>query len=172
MAACFVAKHRWRFTCLGSKVTHCTYASYRAAAEAAKADPVPILRALAAELWRGQAAGSPQESPTESPPLATAATAFLGCKATVVRLLLPAARLRGGGAAAGSSVSHDDKAAGDIPQQPPAVDIPSAAASDALAACTAKRLAMQVRIHRRAATKQKRNGAAPPLLLLTLRCAP
>ena len=111
----------------------------RAAAEAAKADPMPILRALAAELLQGQAA----ESLPESPPPATAATAFLGCKAIVVRLPPPATRLRGDGAAAGSSISHDDGAAEGTPQQPP-VDIASAAADDALAACTAKRLAMQV----------------------------
>ena len=112
---------------------------------------MPILRALAAELWQGLAA----ESPPESPCPAAAATAFLGCKATVVRLPPLAATPRSCGAAAGSSGSRNNSAAGDTPQQPPAVDIPSAAAGDALAACTAERLAMQVRIHRRAATEQK-----------------
>ena len=108
----------------------------RAAAEAAKADPIPILRALAAQLLQGSAA----ESPPESLPPATAATAFLGCKATVVRLPPPTAESCG--AAAGSSSGGTAIGA---PQQP-AVDIPSAAADDALAACTARRLAMQVSI--------------------------
>lgn len=96
-----------------------------------------MLRALAAQLLQGSAA----ESPPESLPPATAATAFLGCKATVVRLPPPTAESCG--AAAGSS-SSDGTVIG-APQQP-AVNSPSAAADDALAACTAKRLAMQVSI--------------------------
>jgi hypothetical protein len=138
----------------------------RAAAEAAKADPMPILRALAAELSRGPTA----ESPLASPLPATAATAFLGCKATVVRLPTPRAPSpHSGSVAAGSSGSRDDGATATTPRQP-AVDIPSAAADDALAACTANRLGMQVSGHRRAATtdRQPHIFDAPPLLLLTL----
>ena len=83
----------------------------------------------------------------ESAAPATAAAAFLGCKVTVVQLPPPAAVPSGGAAAAaGSSNPAGYGDAAGHPQQP-ASDNAAAAAPDALGACTAKRLTMQVRLH-------------------------